>query len=111
LRVISLTAHDDVALINFQSRAVGQFPVELAFGAFDETCWPLTSTFTLGGMTIGCFPMRDMAKEWIGDGWIGGWMKEARSILRYSNISKFQCFMILSPDITDEFAAEVFLRA
>src|SRR6266516_4284252 len=36
LSVISLTADDHVALINFQSGAVGQFPVELAFGAFDR---------------------------------------------------------------------------
>src|SRR6266481_2788206 len=41
----------------------GSSQLSLPFGPSTKTCWPLTSTFTLGGTAIGCFPIRDITKS------------------------------------------------
>src|ERR1017187_3628452 len=38
----------------------GSSQLSLPFGPSTRTFWPLTSTFTFGGMAIGCFPIRDI---------------------------------------------------
>ena len=38
----------------------GSSKSSLPFGPFDQTFWPLTSTFTFGGITTGCFPILDI---------------------------------------------------
>src|ERR1017187_2546843 len=44
----------------FKLVRLGSSHASLPFGPSTETFCPFTSTFTLAGMTIGCFPIRDI---------------------------------------------------
>src|SRR5436309_3450314 len=43
----------------------GSSQLSLPLGPSTETRWPLTSTFTLGGMAIGCFPISDINETFL----------------------------------------------
>ena len=61
LRVIAVAAHDDFAALDLQAGAAAAIPSRACpSGLRPETFCPLTSTLTLGGMAIGCFPIRDI---------------------------------------------------
>ena len=66
----------------------GSSQSSLPFGPSTKTFWPLTSTFTLGGMAIGCFPIRDIKSNCEGgvDQWTGG--QAANSLPRALPCSK-----------------------
>src|SRR5205085_19636 len=49
----------------------GNSQLSLPLGPSTKTCCPLISTFTLGGMAIGCFPMR-LIKIGVEELWSGG---------------------------------------
>src|SRR6185437_9970303 len=42
---------------------LGSSKFNLTFGPSTETFWPFTSTLTFGGITIGCFPIRDITNS------------------------------------------------
>src|SRR6266704_963520 len=75
-------------LSTFRLVRLGSSQFNLPLGPSTETCWPLTSTLTLSGIVMGCFPIRLIQKTGLVDKWIGG-----------------------LPYVTKQFTADIFLTS